>query len=93
MEFDQLSSRVIGCAIEVHRVLGPGLLESAYQHCLAHEMQLCRIRFCHQWPLPVEYKGARLNCGYSVDLLVENQLVVEVPKRWMRLLESIRRKS
>lgn len=78
MEFDELSNRVIGCAIEVHRALGPGLLESTYEQCLAHELDLSGISHQHQWPLPVEYKGKRLECGYRVDLLVENSLIVEL---------------
>lgn len=78
MEFDELSNRVIGCAIEVHRILGPGLLESTYEQCLARELQLRGLRFHLQWPLPVEYKGLRLDCGYRVDILVENQLIAEL---------------
>jgi GxxExxY protein len=78
MEFDELSNRVIGCSIEVHRILGPGLLESTYEQCLAREMQLRGISFLLQRPLPVEYKGLRLDCGYRVDVLVENQLIVEL---------------
>jgi GxxExxY protein len=78
MEFDPLSNKVIGCAIEVHRVLGPGLLESAYQRCLAHELQCNGIAYVCEHPVPVEYKGMRLDCGYKVDLLVENKLIVEL---------------
>ena len=78
VEFDELSNRVIGCAIEVHRSLGPGLLESTYEQCLAHELNLSGIPFQPQWPLPVEYKGKRLECGYRVDLLVEERLIVEL---------------
>jgi GxxExxY protein len=78
MEFDELSNRVIGCAIEVHRELGPGLLESTYEQCLARELELACLRFKLQWPLPVEYKGLQLDCGYRVDLLVESQLIVEL---------------
>ena len=78
MEFDQLSNRVIGCAIEVHRTLGPGLLESAYEQCMAHELTVAKIACATQVPLPIEYKGIRLDCGYRVDLLVENQLIVEM---------------
>jgi len=78
MEFDELSNRVIGCALEVHRHLGPGLLESAYEQCLAHEMKLNGMSFRIQHPLPVEYKGIRLDCGYRIDLLVENKLIVEL---------------
>jgi len=78
MEFDDLSYRVIGCAIEVHRVLGPGLLESTYEQCLAHELKVNRIGFKLQHPIPVEYKGVRLDCGYRVDVLVEDVLILEL---------------
>ncbi len=78
MEFDLLSNRVIGCAIEVHRILGPGLLESTYEQCLAHELNLAGISFKIQQSLPVEYKGIRLECGYRVDPMVENQLILEL---------------
>ena len=76
--FSELSNRVIGCAIEVHRVLGPGLLESTYQQCLAHELSLNGIRFRSEHPLPVEYKGTRLDCGYRIDLLVEDEIILEL---------------
>jgi len=82
MQFDELSNRVIGCAIEVHRALGPGLLESTYEQprCapLAHELALSGIAFRLQWPLPVEYKEVRLDCGYRVDVLVEDALILEL---------------
>jgi GxxExxY protein len=78
MEFDQLSNRVIGCAIEVHRVLGPGLLESTYQRCLVHELQSNNIICVSEQPVPVEHKGVVLDCGYRVDLLVEDKLIVEL---------------
>ena len=78
MEFDELSNRVIGCALEVHRELGPGLLESTYEQCLAHELKLNGIRFELQHPLPVKYKGVRLDCGYRVDVLVEDKLIIEL---------------
>ncbi len=78
MEFDELSNRVIGCALEVHRELGPGLLELTYEQCLAHELKLNGIRFELQHPLPVEYKGVRLDCGYRVDVLVEGKLIIEL---------------
>jgi len=71
MEFDELSKRVIGCAIEVHRELGPGLLESTDEQCLAHELKLNGIAFRLQHPQPVEYKGIRLDCGYRVDVLFD----------------------
>ncbi|NLW82955.1 MAG: GxxExxY protein [Phycisphaerae bacterium] len=77
-EFSQLSNRIIGCAIEVHRALGPGLLESAYQQCLCHELRLNEIRFEIEKPLPVEYKGCRLDCGYRIDILVEDEVIVEL---------------
>ena len=78
MEFDGLSKQVIGCALEVHRILGPGLLESTYEQCLAHELKLKGIDFRLQHPLPVEYKGLRLDCGYRIDVLVEDSLILEL---------------
>lgn len=69
---------MIGCAIAVHQELGPGLLESAYEQCLAHELKLHGIRFSLQHSQPVEYKGLRLDCGYRIDLLVEDKLIVEL---------------
>jgi len=77
-DFDSLSGVVIGCAIEVHRHLGPGLLESAYEQCLARELSLKGIPFRLQVPLPVHYKGMNLDCGYRMDLLVGEQLIVEL---------------
>ena len=77
-KFTELSNIVIGCAIEVHKTLGPGLLESTYQQCLAHELKLKGIDFQLEFPLPVKYKGIQLDCGYRVDLLVENELIVEL---------------
>ena len=76
--FDELSHRVIGCALEVHQALGPGLLESTYEQCLAHELQLAGIPFRLQAPLPVAYKGVRLDCAYRVDMLVDGRLIVEM---------------
>jgi GxxExxY protein len=78
MEFDELSNRVIGCALEVHRNLGPGLLESTYEQCFAHELRVEGMPFKLQHPLPVEYKGLKLDCGYRVDLLIDNSLIVEL---------------
>ena len=78
IEFDQLSNQVIGCAIEVHREIGPGLLESTYEQCLAHELITNGFDFKIQHPLPVIYKDIRLDCGYRVDLLVENKLIIEL---------------
>lgn len=78
LAFDELSNRLIGCAVEVHRHLGPGLLESTYEQCLARELELARISFRLQYPLVVDYKGVHLDCGYRVDLLVGNQIIVEL---------------
>jgi len=78
VKFDEISNKVIGCAIEVHRALGPGLLESTYEQCLSREMDLSGIAFKLQSPLPVEYKGIKLDCGYRVDMLVEDKLIVEL---------------
>ena len=78
MEFDDLFNRVIGCAIEVHRNLGPGLLESAYEQCLAHELSRNNIAFQLQLAQPVRYKDVLLDCGYRIDVLVENQLIIEL---------------
>ena len=77
-EFDALSNRVIGCAIEVHRELGPGLLESAYARCLRHELGLNGIGFEFERELPVKYKGIHLDCGYRIDLYFEGSLIVEL---------------
>ena len=75
---DELSNLIIGAAIEVHRILGPGLLESAYEQCLCHELTLKDISFERQKPLPVTYKGISLNCGYRLDILVEKLVIVEL---------------
>ena len=76
--FSELSNKVIGCAIEVHKALGPGLLESAYQQCLCHELRLNDIGFEQEKPLPIDYKGCRLDCGYRIDILVEDEIVLEL---------------
>jgi GxxExxY protein len=75
---DPVSQEVIGGAIEVHRMLGPGLLETAYEECLCHELSLRNIAFKRQVALPVLYKKVRLDCGYRMDLVVLEELVVEV---------------
>ncbi|MCB8966249.1 MAG: GxxExxY protein [Ardenticatenaceae bacterium] len=77
-EEDKITEKIIGAAIEVHRHLGPGLLESAYQACLAHEMTLRRIRFEREKPLPIVYKGVHLDQGYRLDFLVEGLVVIEL---------------
>src|SRR6266567_8259106 len=78
MEFDELSRSVIGCALEVHRNLGPGLLESTYRQCLACELSHAGILFQMEVPLPVRYKDILLDCGYRIDLLVRGELIVEI---------------
>lgn len=78
MKFDTASNQVIGCALEVHRNLGPGLLESAYEQCLAYEMKTEGVKFTLQHPLPVEYKNIKLDCGYRIDILVASSLIVEL---------------
>lgn len=74
----ELNEQVIGCALEVHRTLGPGLLESAYEQCLAYELSLAGIEFRRQHAVPVTYKNIRLECGYRVDFLVEEELILEL---------------
>jgi GxxExxY protein len=73
-----LSKEVIGAAIEVHRVLGPGLLESTYEECLCRELALRGITFERQVSLPVEYKGVKLDCGHRLDVFVEKFLILEI---------------
>jgi GxxExxY protein len=75
---EELTEAVIGAAIEVHRHLGPGLLESAYEECLCHELALRGISCERQVELPVQYKGVRLDCGYRIDLVIESVLIVEL---------------
>ena len=75
---NDISGKIIGAAIEVHKMLGPGLLESAYEECLCCEMALRGIKFERQVPLPLNYKGVNLDCGYRLDLLVEDKVIVEL---------------
>ena len=75
---NEISEKVIGCAINVHKQLGPGLLESAYEECLAYEIVQSGLFIAKQKPLPLIYKQVKLECGYRIDILVENKLVVEV---------------
>lgn len=77
-DFDLLSNQVVGLAIEVHKQLGPGLLESSYEQCLGYELNSKGIQFEAQKPMPVEYKGLKLDCGYRIDLMVEDKLIVEL---------------
>jgi len=78
IEFDALSNIVIGCAIEAHRELGPGLLESTYEQCLAYELDHAGSGFKLQHALPIQYKGLRLDCGYRIDVLVQDSLILEL---------------
>ena len=78
MTDSQLTHAIIGAAIEVHKQLGPGLLESAYEECLAHEFSLRNLKYERQKPLPVIYKEVKLECGYRLDFLVEGKVVVEL---------------
>ena len=75
---EDLTEQIIGAAIEVHKQLGPGLLESAYEECLCHELHLRGISFKRQVPLPVKYKGIKLDCGYKLDILVEDAVILEL---------------
>lgn len=75
---NEISGKIIGAAIEVHKMLGPGLLESAYEECLCRELHLRGIEFERQVPLPLNYKGIDLDCSYRLDLLVEDKVIVEL---------------
>jgi GxxExxY protein len=76
--FNELTERVIGACIEIHRALGPGLLESAYEECLCYELSQTGIKFERQKPLPVHYKDVNLDCGYRLDLVVEEKIIIEL---------------
>ena len=78
IEKDPLTGKIIQCAIEVHRGLGPGLLESAYEECLCYELRLAGLRFERQVPLPVVYKEVKLDCGYRQDVVVEGKVLLEL---------------
>jgi GxxExxY protein len=78
VKINEITEKAIGAAIEVHRVLGPGLLESTYEECLAKELDLIGLRFERQKPLPVLYKGLKLECGYRIDFLVEGEVILEL---------------
>lgn len=78
MNDNQITEIIIGCAIKVHRKLGPGLLESAYQECLSYELVKAQLNVVKEKPQPLIYEDVRLNCGYRIDLMVENRIVVEI---------------
>ena len=77
-DYNKITQTTIGAAIEVHRYLGPGLLEAAYEECLCRELDIRKVSFKRQVPLPVTYKGVSLDCSYRLDLLVEGKVVVEI---------------
>lgn len=76
--YEELTDAIIGAGIEVHRALGPGLLESSYEECLCHELHLRGLQFRRQVPLPVIYKGIQLECGYRMDVVVEEKVIIEL---------------
>lgn len=78
MLFEDITKVIIGCAIDVHKVLGPGLLESAYEECLYYELQKARLKVEKQKAIPVVYKEIKLDCGYRADLIVEDKIVIEL---------------
>ncbi len=78
MTENEISKKIIGCAIDVHKQLGPGLLESAYQECLLYELQQAGLKVIKEKPMPIVYKEVKLNHGYRIDLLVENKVVIEL---------------
>jgi GxxExxY protein len=78
LRYEELTEKILGAAIEVHKALGPGLLESAYEECLCHEFNLRALRFERQIKVPVVYKGIHLDCGYQLDLMVENTVILEL---------------
>jgi GxxExxY protein len=75
---EELTQQIIGAAIEVHRAIGPGLLENVYEECLCHELTLRGISFQRQTPIPVVYKGKNLDCSYRLDLIVEDKVILEL---------------
>jgi GxxExxY protein len=77
-DINSLTGKVIGAAIEVHSALGPGLLESVYEECLCHELDQQKISYKRQKELPVAYKGVKLNCGYRIDIIVAEKLIIEL---------------
>jgi len=77
-DINKLTGEIIGAAIEVHKALGPGLLESAYEECLCHEFKLRSFPYERQKELPIEYKGVKLDCGYRLDIVVWNKIILEL---------------
>ena len=84
---NDLSNIIIGCGIEVHKILGPGLLESAYEECLCREFSLAGLKFERQKQIPIKYKDVYLDCGYRLDIVVENLIILELKS--VKILEPI----
>jgi GxxExxY protein len=78
LRYEELTERILGAVIEVHKVLGSGLMESAYEECLCHELNLRDLQFERQLTVPVSYKGVNLDCGYKLDLLIEDTVILEL---------------
>lgn len=78
MKENEITEKIIGCGITVHKILGPGLLESAYEECLCHELYLNGLKFARQKPLPLIYKDVKLDCGFRIDILVEDKIILEI---------------
>jgi GxxExxY protein len=78
LRYEELTEKILGAAIEVHKALGPGLLESAYEECLCHELNLRGLRFQRQIKVPVIYKGISLDCGYQLHIVVEETVILEL---------------
>ena len=87
MEFEELTDKIIKCAIDVHAVLGPGLLESAYKECLFYKLCKTGLNVEKEKPLPLVFEGVNLDCGYRIDLLVENKVVIELKS--VKMIEDI----
>lgn len=85
-ELNALTHKVIGACIDVHKALGPGLLESAYETCLCRELSLLNVSFQRQVPVPIEYRGAKLDAGYQLDVVVDGRVIVE-----LKAVESLQR--
>lgn len=77
-EFNSLTGKIIGAAIDIHRALGPGLLESAYEACFIYELRLRKLKVENQKAMPIFYKDVMLDCGYRADLIIEEQVIVEI---------------
>ena len=78
MDINHITGQIIGAAIEVHKILGPGLLESVYEECLCHEFNLRQMHYKRQQALPIEYKGRKFDCGYRIDLVVQDFVIFEL---------------